>query len=83
MEIGEKKEEKKNTLQEILDHNDNEVFPMSIFYSSKQIFKMRLFRFLALFVLIIAFIPYDLYWHKEGTRTGFFGTDLHEDILSF
>ncbi len=82
MQIGIPVTKQKNTLSYILSHNDSEVFPMSVSYSYKEKFIMKITRFVTLLFLFYLFVPLDLYLPFHA-RIGYFGTDTYYKTVMF
>ena len=70
----------------IEDSDEDEVYPLSIKFDKKKVWKSNVYRFIFLFFVILLLIPSNFYTNNAGktlsTRTGFYADQIYTKTIS-
>ena len=70
-------------LENILRASENDVYPLSIYFSQKSKRLMKITRFTVLLALFYFMVPFDLYITSTDYRIFYYGTALRNERISF
>jgi hypothetical protein len=82
--IGKKIETSEDAqIANMLKVSENDVYPLSIYFSENSKRKMKITRFTVFIALFYFLVPFDLYITSTDYRIGYFGTAYRSERISF